>query len=346
MFFVACFIFNLRSTPLKVKNTAFVLSFEVGASWCRAGLYAPDGALLAEERAQGANPAECGESAAAARLIALGKTLLPANAAPLRVAAGIAGAREKDRQISLAKTLCAGLQATRAIVSTDLHPLLFANAPQGEAILAIAGTGSCVLAKDQKERLTRIGGRGGFVGDEGSAYWIGQHALRAAAKAEDGILPPTALTNALCDALDLESFDAVAAWAHTANKRAIAALAATVETCMKQGDAAAADLIQSAARALLRQVQAAQQRLNLAHDVPVFLHGGLLQPEREFHACFKKNATEACQYTLKLPKTTGHPAVRWMALQEPPPALGSGLYPAKRAPRGTRNTPPPPNRGT
>ena len=56
----------------------------------------------------------------------------------------------------------------------------------GAGILVIAGTGSNVIGRTPDGSLHRAGGRGPILGDEGSGYWIGLEAIRAALRAHDG----------------------------------------------------------------------------------------------------------------------------------------------------------------
>jgi N-acetylglucosamine kinase-like BadF-type ATPase len=53
-------------------------------------------------------------------------------------------------------------------------------------IVVIAGTGSIVYGKDERDRIYRAGGWGRLIGDEGSGYAIGREALHAVAKVLDG----------------------------------------------------------------------------------------------------------------------------------------------------------------
>ena len=57
----------------------------------------------------------------------------------------------------------------------------FLGAP---GIVVIAGTGSAALGWDG-ERFARAGGHGFLLGDDGSAYWIGRQAVRAALRFQE-----------------------------------------------------------------------------------------------------------------------------------------------------------------
>ncbi|MFN0118231.1 MAG: BadF/BadG/BcrA/BcrD ATPase family protein [Elusimicrobiota bacterium] len=55
------------------------------------------------------------------------------------------------------------------------HHLFFGEQP---GIIANAGTGSIVFGKDSNGKTFRAGGLGPFMGDEGSAFWIGREYLK------------------------------------------------------------------------------------------------------------------------------------------------------------------------
>ena len=60
-------------------------------------------------------------------------------------------------------------------------------------IVVAAGTGSFAVGGHDLASLRRAGGNGFLVGDEGSAYWLGREAVRAALADVDGTGPPTGL---------------------------------------------------------------------------------------------------------------------------------------------------------
>ena len=60
-------------------------------------------------------------------------------------------------------------------------------------IVVASGTGSFAVGGNDVGSLRRAGGNGFLLGDEGSAYWLGREAVRAALADVDGTGPPTAL---------------------------------------------------------------------------------------------------------------------------------------------------------
>lgn len=63
----------------------------------------------------------------------------------------------------------------------------------GPGIVVIAGTGSVAVGWVGSGRVTRIGGHGFLLGDEGSSYWIGREAIVSALRSRDGTGPTNGL---------------------------------------------------------------------------------------------------------------------------------------------------------
>ncbi len=68
--------------------------------------------------------------------------------------------------------------ARRTAVMSDVELLALACFGGAPAVLVVAGTGSVAVARPARGRLSRAGGMGPLLGDEGSAFWIGREALR------------------------------------------------------------------------------------------------------------------------------------------------------------------------
>lgn len=251
------------------------VAFEGGASRTSAGLYDERGALLRELKGGPSNPVAYGTANCVRVLTALGRELLAGNEEPREVLAGISGALDVRQRTQIARELSLALRAARTVVTTDLHPMLLANAPDCAAVLAIAGTGASVLGRDAQGRFMRVGGRGVVFGDEGSAYQIAVSALRAAAHAEDGTGPETALRSVLPEAAELRVFEELTIWAAGATKRQIAGLTLAVNQAAESGDFIARACIEEQARRMASQVLAARKRLGMRGVSPVFTHGGL-----------------------------------------------------------------------
>ncbi|MCL5269644.1 MAG: hypothetical protein M1457_03600 [bacterium] len=135
-------------------------------------------------------------------------------------------------------------------IGNDAAPVLRLGAGRLEGIALIAGTGSFCLGMTADGRRVRVGGWGGIIGDEGSAYWIGQHALRMATQMADGRMEPSHLRETILQALGLGSYDELipymAGRRHDELKRIVAALAPRIVDHARDGEVACQRLIDQA----------------------------------------------------------------------------------------------------
>lgn len=97
---------------------------------------------------------------------------------------GTAGAREVKDRSALKKEIEKKLKFRNILVTTDAMTALYGAFEGNEGIILICGTGS-VLYGYADGKLTRVGGWGRIIGDEGSGYWIGKRALNLVMKEYD-----------------------------------------------------------------------------------------------------------------------------------------------------------------
>jgi N-acetylglucosamine kinase-like BadF-type ATPase len=96
---------------------------------------------------------------------------------------GLAGLRQEARAAELTEALTR--QAGCPVhVTGDADTAQAGAFLGGPGVVVIAGTGSMAFGRDG-ERHIRAGGHGFLLGDEGSAYWIGRAAARAALRWQD-----------------------------------------------------------------------------------------------------------------------------------------------------------------
>jgi N-acetylglucosamine kinase-like BadF-type ATPase len=101
-----------------------------------------------------------------------------------RTCFGLAGCRSESVQ-QWARRALGGTVSGELMVCGDEEIALDAAFAGGPGILVIAGTGSHVVGRTADGALFSVGGWGPVLGDEGSGYWIGLEALRAALRAKD-----------------------------------------------------------------------------------------------------------------------------------------------------------------
>jgi len=287
-----------------------IVAIEGGATHTRAGLYDNDGTCIAEAESGASNPVACGVEAAALALVELVRRVLAGRAsAPVEVWAGLAGAGAPAVQQAVAETAGRALGVQRVRVTTDLHPVLFANAGQGSGVLVVAGTGSAVIAKSVYGKVARIGGRGALFSDDGSAYRVAVEALRACAAMVDGLGPDTALIEQLPTAAGLKSFEDFVVWSGGAEKSAVADLARTVAAAADAGDFVARACLEEQARRLAAQAVAAVERLNLGEGARIFMQGSLLGECERYRAAFCASVDQYIEAQFMACSHAGHQAV-------------------------------------
>jgi glucosamine kinase len=214
---------------------------------------------------------------AAAVIVRLVRDVLSEVGAPSAAAlcCGLAGAgRPQEREAVRIALTIEGVAELIGVVG-DAEAAMADAFPDGTGVLVVAGTGSIAWARGRDGSTIRVGGWGLLLGDEGSGYDIALAALRAVARAADGRSSPTTLTTALLTAIPLSIPDQLIAWAASATKAQIAALAPAVLDCAEQGDTAAAE-IRSHAIAALTGMAATASRRSHEQCTTFGLTGGLL----------------------------------------------------------------------
>lgn len=198
------------------------------------------------------------------------------------VGLGIAGVdRPRDEAVVRGILRRLGHKQTARVVN-DAVIALVAGAPERFGIVILAGTGSIAYGLDRDGRSARAGGYGYLLADEGSGYWLGQQALRAAVKACDGRGPDTELAPRIFRSLGIDSVAELLPLVYEKEmpKYKIAALAPLVEQARAAGDAVAARIIEGAAAELALGARSVARQLGLgAEAFPVVLAGGV------FRAC-------------------------------------------------------------
>jgi glucosamine kinase len=132
-----------------------------------------------------------------------------------------------------------------ALITTDAHAACIGAHDGRDGGVIIAGTGAVAWAL-LKGKTYRIGGWGLPISDEGSGAWIGSEALRRVLWAHDGRIGWTPLLRALF-ADFFNDPHAIVGWTAVASPRDFGGFAPQIADCARRNDAAAIELMQSAA---------------------------------------------------------------------------------------------------
>ncbi len=149
-----------------------------------------------------------------------------------------------------------------------------------DAIVLIAGTGSNCLGRASDGRQAKAGGFDYLLSDEGSSYFIGQLALKAAAKSYDGRGQKTKLEALLIKYFKLGNFAQIKTkiYQPALNKSQIAQLARLVDEAFKQGDAVAKQILDQAVAELVLMIKIVATDLGFKNkNFDLVLAGGLFR---------------------------------------------------------------------
>lgn len=193
-------------------------------------------------------------------------------------ALGLTSVRPGSREAGMVERMVREMVPVGEVMVVPDYVTALLGASAGEpGIAVIAGGGMVAYGRTAHGREAVAGGDGYLLGDEGSAYWIGRHAVAAALRAADGRGSPTALTEAVTGAFALHEIGAIKAvvYAPGFQRDRLAALAPRVMELARAGDATATEIVEGAARALAGAAIAVARQLDGAADV--FPVGGVFR---------------------------------------------------------------------
>jgi len=199
------------------------------------------------------------------------------------VGVGLAGAGRPQVLQRVGDFLARAFPAVPVRVATDLEVALEAATGEGAGVVLVAGTGSAAYGRNFAGQTARAGGHGPWIGDEGSAFDIGRRAVAAAARARDLIGPATLLAETIPAALKCETWDELIGRIAANADEVLPRLFPLVVQAADAEDAAAREILFSAAMALGRLASSVIRRLGLtsnefllAKSGGVFGHSALL----------------------------------------------------------------------
>jgi N-acetylmuramic acid 6-phosphate etherase len=160
----------------------------------------------------------------------------------------------------------------------------------GDGILVISGTGAVVHGR-KGDRVDKAGGWGQLLGDRGSGYDIGRHALRQVILDYDLHAAISPLGVAILSELGLNELPQLVDWVGQADKMQMARLAPIALRAAAAGDAAIQTLIEKRARELAQFTAAVAKRLGMT-EPPVRLFGGILAHDKHYADLYRWHLQE------------------------------------------------------
>ncbi|MEW6512153.1 MAG: BadF/BadG/BcrA/BcrD ATPase family protein [Bacteroidota bacterium] len=203
-----------------------------------------------------------------------------APAAVTRAVIGLAGAGAEHERSALAgavNDLLArqGGHAIPIVIDTDARIALEGAFAGGPGVVVIAGTGSIVIGKTPSGSITRVGGWGRTLGDEGSGYDIGLRAIKALTKEIDGRGSAGSLRNLLAAGFNLNTREALITSVYRGSLD-IPAIAPLVLDAARNDDPVGLSILRDAAAPLADQVGAVIRQFDTGGPTGVVFIGGLI----------------------------------------------------------------------
>lgn len=159
--------------------------------------------------------------------------------------------------------------------------MVFRALASGNGLCAVAGTGSIVCGFNETGMVTRVGGWGSPLSDEGSGYWVGAKILKSMIRWLDGMGEPyTPIFDELRRRYDTQGTELQ--WGLSAlSITQVASVAPLVFQYAEQGDKYCSQIVKAAAEHLVRLIVTMCEKMNFPGTFTIVTVGGLFS-DRSF----------------------------------------------------------------
>lgn len=154
-----------------------------------------------------------------------------------------------------------------------------------DGILVIAGTGSIVFGMNNG-KVTRCGGWGHLLGDEGSGYKISIDALKNILFEEDNSLKKSDLTIDIMREFNWNCVNEIVEFVYSSSKDEIAKLAPIVSKLAENGDSFSIGILEKEAIALAKTTQNVYEKLGF-EECSIGLVGGVIRKSKIMREAFE-----------------------------------------------------------
>jgi N-acetylglucosamine kinase-like BadF-type ATPase len=314
-----------------------VLGGDLGGTSTRVLVVGTDGRVRGRSTATAGNPVSHPDRAAAAFGDALRAAL--AGVDPVRVeasvigVAGVSALRTAPVAARFGRVWAdAGLRCDPGYAA-DLEVAFAAGTPEPDGSVLVAGTGATAGAVTDR-RLTRTAdGHGWLLGDDGSGFWLGREAVRAALRVLDAGELPSRLVGAVLRELGAadqvppvrarrateRQRDRVIEAVHSRPGVQLSALAPLVSAAYRDGDPVARSIVERAAAALLTTLGRIRDPGEIT---PIVLAGSLMSDTSPVGTILRALLPDQFAGPVR-PARTEVGGAAWLALAALDPGLAS-----------------------
>jgi len=189
----------------------------------------------------------------------------------------------------------------------------------GPGILQIAGTGSNCIGRAPDGGRESAGGWSSRLGDEGSGYWIGLHAIRRALRAYDHE-EPTRILETVGSLWGTRTLEELVNLGDSTPGPDFAALAPAIDKLAEEGDLVALGVLKQAAEDLVNSVLLVRSKLRRKHqvsvEVPVAWIGSVIGKSRIVRESFFAGLMSAApEMPVRQTEVAGIEGAVWRAQQ-------------------------------
>jgi glucosamine kinase len=237
-----------------VSDNSYFLGFDGGGAKTECVLTNSEGAILVRVTTGPSNPLRTGYMRAWFSLSEATDSVLARQKIKAGdisgVCAGLGGAGRPGVAKRITTFFDRSFPNAHVRVTTDLEIALEAGFGAGDGIVLLAGTGSAAFGRDSNGRTSRVGGRGPWFSDEGSAFDIGRRAFASVARAEERRAPETALSARLFPWHQARSWDSLLERVSKNPDDVFPQTFALVAQLADKGDAVCQEILSAAASSL------------------------------------------------------------------------------------------------
>lgn len=204
---------------------------------------------------------------------------------------GLKGGKEKEIVSSFIKSLDL---AEEYIIQNDVIEAYYAVTLGKPGIAVIAGTGSMGAGSLGDGEISKVGGWGWLIGDEGGAFYIARKALRRVTKAVDNRAEDTLLADFAKNHFDAPTFDdlPLKIYGELPRPQSISSFAKKVSEAAEEGDEAAKDILREAGNELFLHIKAEKKKLGVEDQSLIVGGVGSVWNSRTIREVFESKVKE------------------------------------------------------
>lgn len=158
-----------------------------------------------------------------------------------------------------------------------------------EGVNLVLGTGQIAFGVDKNGKSMRSGGRGPFLGDEGSGYYIGKKILNLFTKMSDGRIEKSFLYDAVREKLSLKDDMEIIDLAEKMSRTEVASLSRLLSEGLERGDSYCLEILEDLGYQSALTIDSIINALDFSSPTKVSYSGGIFNLGEDLLDAIRKN---------------------------------------------------------